>query len=81
MGHFVTPEIRGYSMGMVASKLERAVLAPRLRPEPVTQLILAVEEKSVAASESGQCIQQGTTSNVSEGLGRTTAVQDLVRLV
>ena len=74
MGHFVTPEIRGYSMGMVASKLERAVLAPRLRPEPVTQLILAVEEKSVAASESGQCIQQGTTGKCNKGLGCTADI-------
>ena len=75
------PKQGEYSVGMVASKLERAVLAPRLKSEPAVHPFLAVEEKPAATLESNQCVGQGTTSQGSEGLGCTTAVQDLVRLV
>ena len=42
-----------YSVGMVARKLKRAVLAPRLKPEPTLHLVLAVGEKLEAAQGSG----------------------------
>ena len=47
------PKQREYSVGMVASELKRAALAPRLKPEPALHPILAVEEKPVATPGSG----------------------------
>ena len=47
------PKQGEHSLGMVASELERVVLAPRLKPEPALHPILAVEEKPVAALGSG----------------------------
>ena len=43
------PKQGEYSVRMVASELERAVLAPRLKPEPAPHPILAVKEKPKAA--------------------------------
>ena len=79
-GSLLLPRQGKYSVGMVVSKLERVVLAPRLKPEPALHPSVAVEEKSVAAPESGQCVWQNTTSKGNEGLGCTIAIQDLVRL-
>ena len=47
------PKQGEYSVGLVANELERAVLAPRLKPEPAPHPILAVEEKPEAAPMSG----------------------------
>ena len=47
------PKQGKYSVGMGASELERAVLVPRLKPEPTLHPILAVGEKPEAAQGSG----------------------------